>query len=135
MKAEVVWIDRGWQPVAVGFVPSAKAWEREMKRLRTPKPRPAYPSIANFGGHTQLFENDTTRESVILVTVGNGSERDALEVIMTIVHESVHVWQFICRVIGENSPGIETEAYAIESISRALIEAYTSTQGKGKKWL
>jgi hypothetical protein len=135
MKGEVVWIERGWQPVAAGFVPSAKAWDREIKRLRAPKPRPAYPSIANFGRHTQLLENDTTKESVILVTVGNGSERDPLEVIITIVHESVHVWQFICRVIGESSPGIETEACAIESISRALIEAYTSTQGKGKKWL
>jgi hypothetical protein len=38
-------------------------------------------------------------------------------------------------MIGESSPGVETEAYAIENISRALVEAYTSTQGKGKKWL
>jgi hypothetical protein len=57
-----------------------------------------------------------------------------MEVISTIVHEAVHVWQFICRVIGEDDPGIETEAYSIQHITEMLIDAYCKTQGKGKVW-
>lgn len=127
----LVWINRGWQPVGIAFCPSEAAWLRAQKRYRIQE---GYPSIAGKGGHTLLCENDETRESIIIVTVANGSERDAMEVIMTIVHEAVHVWQFIRRVIGEDVPGIEMEAYAIEEISRSLIEAYCETQGKGKVW-
>lgn len=102
-----------------------------MKRLNAAIP---YPDVPNAGGHTQWIANATTGEALILVCIHSGAERDALEVIMTIVHEAVHVWQFLCEHIGEKAPGIEMEAYGVESISRGLIEAYTSTRGKGKKW-
>lgn len=127
----VIWIDRGWQPVAIGFCPSEEAWNRARKQHNIVA---EYPSIAGKGGHTLLAENDVSRESVIIVTVADGAERDALEVILTIVHEAVHVWQFVCQTIGENAPGIEMEAYGIEEISRGLIEAYCKTQGKDRVW-
>lgn len=128
----VVWIDRGWQPVAIGFCPSETAWNREMKRVNGTAP---WPDIPNAGGHTQWLRNDTTGEAIILVCIHSEAERDALEVILTILHEAVHVWQFLCDHIGEKKPGIEMEAYGIENITRSLIEAYTSTQGKGRIWL
>jgi hypothetical protein len=128
----VVWLDRGWQPVAVGLCPSEKAWDREIARLNGTQP---WPDNANHGGHTLLGVNDVTGQATILVAIGQGAERDAMEVILTLVHEAVHVWQFICNHIGEKAPGIEMEAYAIEEITRGLIEAYSATQGKGKKWL
>lgn len=62
-------------------------------------------------------------------------EDDPMEIMMTLVHESVHVWQYIRQVIGEDEPGIEMEAYGIENIARGLVSAYTSTQGKDKEWL
>ncbi|CAD7023175.1 hypothetical protein REJC140_00118 [Pseudorhizobium endolithicum] len=131
-KDRVIWIDRGWQPVAIGFVPSQAAWDKEMKRVRMPEP---WPGKAHCGGYTHLAVNDTTGEAIIYVIVFEASERNALEVISTIVHEAVHVWQFLCRHIGEDSPGIEMEAYGIQMITEGLINAYTSTQGKGKQWL
>ena len=127
----VVWIDRGWQPIAIGFCPSSAAWDREARRLNIEDP---YPEAANKGGHTALMINDQTGEAIILVTVYAGAERDAHELIMTIVHEAVHVWQFICQHIGEREAGIEMEAYGIEGISRGLIEAYCHTRGKGQVW-
>ncbi|SMF65825.1 hypothetical protein SAMN02982989_3410 [Xaviernesmea oryzae] len=129
--SKVTWVDRGWQPVAIGFCPSEQAWHREMKRLNSSAP---WPDVPNAGGHTQWLENDATGEAVIIVVVHADAQRDALEVIMTIVHEAVHVWQFLCQHIGEKSPGIEMEAYGIENIARGLIEAYCKTQGKGKVW-
>lgn len=133
MKADrVVWLEQGWQPVAIGFCPSEKAWDREIRRLNGTQP---WPESANMGGHTLLGENDKTGCSTILVCVGNGAERDALDVILTLLHEAVHVWQFVCQTIGEHNPGIEMEAYGIEGITRGLIEAYCATQGKDKVWL
>lgn len=132
MSDKVVWLKQSWQPVAVGFVPSEKAWHKEMWRMRCSEEWPEKPSAA---GHTKWLENHTTGHAVILVTLHKSSERDAMEVISTIIHESVHVWQFICQMIGEKSPGIETEAYMIQNIAEQLIEAYTSTQGKGRDWL
>lgn len=131
-RDRVIWIDRGWQPVDIGFCPSKKAWDREIKRLNGTQP---WPESADKGGYAILGHNDVTGCSTILVCVGRGAERNALDVILTIVHEAVHVWQFVREVIGERSPGIEMEAYGIDGISRGLIDAYCRTQGKGKKWL
>jgi hypothetical protein len=38
----------------------------------------------------------------------------------------VHIWQRYKEYIGEDSPGIEIEAYAIENISKTLMEEYAS---------
>lgn len=130
-RNRVMWIDRGWQPVAIGFCPSRKAWKKEAKRLNSSDP---WPEAANMGGHTALLVNDKTGEAIIMVSVFDGSERDALEVILTLVHEAVHVWQFICRYTVEDNPGIETEAYAIEAIAKGLIDAYCRSRGKGRVW-
>jgi hypothetical protein len=93
-----------------------------------------WPGRPHTGGHTQWIEDTHTGEGRIYVTVSEGRERDAMEVISTIVHEAVHVWQFLCRHIGEDRPGLEMEAYGIQYITERLIDAYTSSQGKGKLW-
>jgi hypothetical protein len=131
-KNRVIWIDRGWQPVAIGFVPSEKAWDQEMKTMGLSDPWPSKPQSA---GHTQWIEDRKTGVGRIYVVISDGGERDAFEVISTIVHEAVHVWQFLCRHIGEADPGTEMEAYGIQYITEKLIDAYTSSQGKGRKWL
>lgn len=103
-----------------------------MKRLRADSP---WPKTTNAAGYTQWMKNHTTGQGVIIVCVFPSAECDALEVFMTLVHEAVHVWQFLCDQIGEKDPGIEMEAYGIENITRGLIEAYSTTQGKGREWL
>lgn len=129
---KVIWLDRGWQPVAIGFVPSKSAWDSEMKRLRSDI---EYPAHRMAGGLTHLSRNETTGESLILVCCHPNSERDAMSVIMTLVHEAVHVWQFLREEIGEKNPGIELEAYGIEHIAEGLINAYCESQGKSKDWM
>lgn len=46
------------------------------------------------------------------------------DVLWTIVHEAVHVWQKMISYIGEESPGIEAEAYTIEHIAKMLYTHY-----------
>jgi hypothetical protein len=104
-----------------------------MKRLRVSDNN--WPGINDAGGHCQMLENKKTGHACILICVLPAAEKQgALEVIATIVHESVHAWQFLCQKIGEKAPGIEMEAYGIEEISRGMIDAYSRTQGRGKKW-
>ena len=50
------------------------------------------------------------------------------EIISLLIHEAVHLWQAHCRWIGEDKPGDETEAYAIQKIASELIREY----GKSK---
>lgn len=130
-KDNLFWLDSGWQPVDIAFCPSKEAWNRARKRYRIDA---EYPEIAGYGGRCQLFRNDETHTAIIVVWVSHSSERDAMEVISTIVHEAVHVWQFICQVIGETDAGMEIEAYSIQRITEMLIDAYCQTQGKDKVW-
>ncbi len=51
-------------------------------------------------------------------------------VLFTILHESVHVWQFIMDYMEEESPGAEVEAYTIEHIARELMLQYQHLTGE-----
>lgn len=46
------------------------------------------------------------------------------EIYSLLVHEAVHLWQAHCRWLGEDKPGDETEAYAIQKIAGELIKEY-----------
>lgn len=49
-----------------------------------------------------------------------------------LTHEAVHVWQILCKFLGENSPGIEMEAYHIQHISEWLKDMRNQLTGKRK---
>lgn len=127
----VVWIDRGWQPVPIGFCPTEAAWKRAARRYNLDA---EWPDLSTVGALTHMLKNDAG-DAIILVVIGPKAERSALDAIATLVHEAVHVWQFLCQDISEKDPGIEMEAYGIEAISRGLIDAYCRTLGKGKNWI
>lgn len=52
------------------------------------------------------------------------------DILFTILHESVHVWQAICKYMGEDNPGIEAEAYTIEYIAKELMLQYQKATGE-----
>jgi hypothetical protein len=51
-------------------------------------------------------------------------EADGVDVATLLVHEAVHVVQEYFRYIGEDNPGSEIEAYAIQNVSASLMNAY-----------
>lgn len=63
------------------------------------------------------------------VCVNNWQGRNPVEVAGMLVHEAVHVWQEHARHIGEHTPGIEQEAYAIQSIAQELMAEFARRQG------
>lgn len=70
---------------------------------------------------------------VTLVTLGDFSEVPEEDIESILTHEAVHVWQFLKEAIGEDTPGCETEAYAIQYFARYLIQEFHYRQDKRAK--
>lgn len=60
------------------------------------------------------------------------TRRDGIEVAGLLVHEAVHIWQRYAARIGEDYPGAEQEAYAIQAIAQELMESYAIQIGARK---
>lgn len=67
------------------------------------------------------------KEAVIFI---DDSVTDPNEIVSTIIHESVHVWQGMCEYIVEEEPSREMEAYCIEYIAITLIKEYSRLAAK-----
>jgi hypothetical protein len=63
---------------------------------------------------------------VVAVQLPSG-DKNAL---VSIIHESVHVWQMMMAYMGEDNPGTETEAYTIEHIAKELMLQYQKVTGE-----
>lgn len=60
-----------------------------------------------------------------IVCMSGWENRDPVEIAGLLVHEAVHVWQEWCNHYGERTPGLEQEAYGIQSISQELMEEFS----------
>lgn len=121
---KIIWLDPGPWPIYLGFCPSRKAWANEKRKKKISG---NWPDFHKRGGICIQLE-DKDGSTMVIVAI-NGAFDDPAEGILTLVHEAVHVWQYVCEAIGERSPGIETEAYTIEHFSRLLMNAYTEAYG------
>jgi hypothetical protein len=72
---------------------------------------------------THWLENKSG-DLVCIVCLGDTQGRNSIEIAGLLVHEAVHVWQRYCERIGEERPGEEQEAYAIQSIAQELMAAF-----------
>jgi hypothetical protein len=63
-------------------------------------------------------------ELACIVCLGDWSERSGIEIAGLLVHEAVHIWQRYVERIGEDRPGDEQEAYAIQSIAQELMAEF-----------
>lgn len=79
-----------------------------------------------------VTELEGTRGGQVIVVSIRITDNEA-DMVSTLVHESVHVKQRWLRHWGEDTPGVETEAYMTETIFTALTEALTKKLKKGKK--
>lgn len=131
MKNQVIWGERSYFPYWYGFCPNAKAWQVEMKRLAVEGDNP-YPTV---DGGCSYFRGPDGHE-LALVTISDKPNIPAITRIGLIVHEGTHVWQRMCKAMGEDKPSREFEAYSLQSIVSSLIHAYEVTRGplthKGK---
>lgn len=98
-------------------------YAREMRRLNVESPTPFLiedkPATTHF-----LHEKGNHNELVAIVCIGDVSRMDAISIATLLVHEAVHIWQEEADLMGEESPGREIEAYAVQRISQNLMRAY-----------
>lgn len=127
-----IWLKRGWQPTAIGFVPSEEAWKQTHKDYDFAEGA-VWPDVKPGGGRCVWLKHTTTGENIILVVIGAPTKAYKDSVTLSIVHEAVHVWQFLCEAMGEEKPGIEMEAYGIQHIVQELLLAYQQTYKKKKR--
>lgn len=120
-------------PVRILYCPTIKVWEKQLKRMKVDD-GPAVPENAHQkGGFVRHLVSIEEGHHVILVYIGDNE--DAMQVMSSIVHESVHVWQYVLDVIKERNAGMEPEAYAVETIYCNIVDAYTRTVGKSRNWM
>lgn len=65
-----------------------------------------------------------------VVQLGDTSERNLIEVYGLLLHEAVHVWQKIKKLMGEREPSSEFEAYSIQAIAQDLFKMYEESEVK-----
>lgn len=79
------------------------------------------------GASTMVFSN-SDNETACIVCIGDVSEDAPTRVAALLVHEAVHVWQEVRRVMGETDPSSEFEAYSVQSISQKLFDAFVESE-------
>ncbi|MGQ1619894.1 hypothetical protein ACT4Z0_11370 [Acinetobacter baumannii] len=63
-----------------------------------------------------------------VVQLGDTSERKLIEIYGLLLHEAVHVWQKVKKLMGEKEPSSEFEAYSIQAIAQDLFKMYEESE-------
>lgn len=95
---------------------------KAMRALKTSAHPGEWISTAQAHATTHLLNNDEGLAAVVCMRDPAG--RTPVEVAGLLVHEAVHIWQEWCAYFGEKSPGLEQEAYAVQSLSQYLMAEY-----------
>lgn len=133
-KKRAVYLDRGWYPARILFVPSEEAWDDFLQHYRLrddfPNTRFAYPTSR---GRTTYIERPDGKGTFIVVFLGKwADDAHPVNVMGVIAHETQHVLQYLWDDIGEDKRGQEQEAYAAQNLFGQLVQAFMLT--RRPKW-
>lgn len=123
-KTQFQWLDR--RIAAPGpfltLVLSQAEFDQAMRHLKQP---PGRPYIKTPTAHaTAHYLHNVDGQLCAVVALRGYEGRNPIEVAGLLVHEAVHVWQAYCERIGEENPGSEQEAYAVQAISQELMAEF-----------
>lgn len=125
MASRMKWCDRRiiLSPYYYGLCQDEDLFKRELKRLGVPVTDwPSFLKTKRAHATTHFFESET--RDCVIVCLGDCKGRSLIEVYGLLIHEAVHIWQAIHESIGERSPSLEFEAYAVQAISQELMAAF-----------
>lgn len=95
-------------------------FDRVCKKLRIA----AMPYIKNDYSNATAHYISAGHGLTVVVCLRDFAGRNPVEVAGLLVHEAVHVWQAYASRIGEDHPGAEQEAYAIQAIAQELMAEF-----------
>lgn len=107
-------------PVYYTLATSQKILDAELKRMKVL----GFPGIKNsWADATTNFLENGKGDACAVVCIFDHTH-DLEQTYAMLVHEAVHIWQAICRRIGEHEPSDEFEAYSVQRISQSLFFEY-----------
>lgn len=122
MRKKTTWLDR--RIAAPGPHLALCLSEKEFRAAIAPLKSASIPRWVSSDATTHFFTNSEGKTCCV-VCMGEGwKDRLPVEVAGLLVHEAVHVWQSYCEDIGERLPGLEQEAYGIQSIAQELMAEF-----------
>jgi hypothetical protein len=107
----------------IGICFSENDFYKELRRLKV-KPSSWSNWLSDGALATTHFLESGKGNNIAMVCIPIYTDKDGIEIASILVHEAVHVLQDYFEYIGENEPGKETQAYALEAISKSLMFAY-----------
>jgi hypothetical protein len=118
------WLDRRLieNPYYVGLCTDEKSFRRELKRLGIPKDE--IPTWLRDTADATVHELAYKGKQCAIVCIRKSRRHTRVEIDGLLIHEAVHVWQWIKGVIREDKPSPEFEAYAIQRLAMNLMSAY-----------
>jgi predicted metal-dependent peptidase len=111
---------------------SEKDYLKVCKHLNVKDPLEYLARPDGMGAATHTLTNERTGEVNCVVCINIVKRRSVGVLAALLAHEATHVMQAVFKRIGERYPGDEIQAYAIENITRELIDDY-QRQAKLKK--
>lgn len=113
-------------PVRYTLCVTEKAYAAEMRRLRVAAPLAWISAGAGATCHTLECDGETR---CVVCIPAHAPGMTGIQTAALLVHEAVHVWQAICRSIGENHPSAEFEAYSVQCIAQELMARFAELRG------
>jgi len=126
-KTRSLWLDRRLLdcPYHVALCLAPKEFRLVCRQLGLAhKVRPEYLPNEHTDAATHFFVLSGGKKHAAVVCLGCTEGKSQAQVAALLVHEAVHIWQDTLALLGEEKPGSELEAYAVQSIVQTLLEAY-----------
>jgi len=118
-------------PIYFGLATDAKKLKKELNRMKVPD---SVKIGVNAGyGATTSFLTNGEGDTCAIVCIFDYSKKDYNQIAALLVHEAVHIWQETKKIMGEESPSKEFEAYTIQSISQKLFYEFAAQTKTGIK--
>jgi hypothetical protein len=130
------WLDRSLltSPYHYALCLSEKEFTKELDRLNVSKKNRGdwiKTPQANATLHFLEQNGDVGLSAIVCLKKKRGIEREQIYAIL--VHEAVHLWRAVKDYIGEHTPGVEEEAYAVQRIAQSLMYSYKEQTAKKRK--
>ena len=93
------------------------------KHLRVAEPG-AWIKTAHSHATTHFFRLPGKPPAAV-VSLADWQGREPVEVAGLLIHEAVHIWQRYAEDMGEDRPGDEQEAYAVQAIAQELLAEFS----------
>lgn len=128
-KHGTYWMDPGWFPFTIGFVPTAKGWDKVCKHLNMKESPPYCP----HAGSCSKLEHSENGQLCILICVTQWDTRSWADIAGIVAHECTHAFEFMCEHVGEQDPSPEFNAYGVQSFVTEVMQAIEIEREKLKK--